>query len=65
MVVEQKTISKSELGLRYFPHLSKYWARTKLIEYLNECENWHPGKNFKRRRYFTLSEVKLVEKIMG
>ena len=61
----RQTVSKSEMGLRYFPQLTKNWARVKLIDYLSGCPEWHPGRDFKRRRYFTAAEVRQVEKIMG
>ena len=61
----RQTVSKSEMGLRYFPQLTKNWARVKLIDYLSGCPEWHPGRDFKRRRYFTSAEVRQVEEIMG
>ena len=61
----RQTVSKSEMGLRYFPQLTKHWAREKLIDYLSVSPEWHPAPDFKRRRYFTAAEVRQVEKIMG
>ena len=60
-----KTVSKSEMGLRYFPQLTKHWAREKLIDYLSGSPVWHPAPDFKRRRYFTAAEVRQVVEIMG
>ncbi len=63
--MNNRTISKSELGLRYFPHLSKHRACCKLVEYISSCKEWNPGSDFKRRRYFTPSEVRQIERLMG
>ena len=60
-----KTVSKSEMGLRYFPQLTKDWARVKLIDYLSGCPEWQPAPDFKRRRFFTAAEARQVEEIMG
>ena len=60
-----KTVSKSEMGLRYFPQLTKEWACKKLIEYLKTCPDWKPGADFTRRRYYTPAELRQVEEIMG
>jgi hypothetical protein len=53
------------MGLRYFPQLTKHSASVKLVEYLKDCPEWHPGYDFKKRKYYTPSEVRQVEKIMG
>ena len=63
--MNNRTISKSELGLRYFPQLSKQAAQKKLVEYISSCSEWMPSEGFKKRRYYTASEVKQIEKIMG
>ena len=64
-IIKNKTVSKSEMGLRYFPQLTKHSASVKLVEYLKDCPEWHPGYDFKKRKYYTPSEVRQVEKIMG
>ena len=51
--------------MRYFPQLTKHWAREKLIDYLSGSPVWHPAPDFKRRRYFTAAEVRQVVEIMG
>ena len=60
-----KTVSKSEMGLRYFPNIQKYSARRKLVDYLKTCKEWQPGNRFENRRYFTPDEIRQIEKIMG
>lgn len=62
--MQEGTIGKCVLGMRYYPNIKKESARKKLIGYLKDHKDWHPHDDFDDRNYFLPSEVRQVEKIM-